>query len=148
MKKQKQQKLKETEKANAEIETPKNIDFVEINMTHENLEKIAQKNAQLLNQRNDPILRKKTVRRQEKLLRKVLKASSQVLTDDQHQVFVMRFIYGLGNQEIANQLGKNVSYPPRILKACIKKIQKRLRVEENLSWFSGSYISDGDDFEK
>jgi RNA polymerase sigma factor (sigma-70 family) len=138
--KKKQQKSKEIEKANSEIETPKNIDFVEISMTHEGLEKIAQKNAQLLSQRNDPVLRKKTVRRQEKLLRKVLKAASQVLTDDQHQVFVMRFIYGLGNQEIADQLGKNVSYPPRLLKASVKKIQKRLRVEENLSWFSGNYL--------
>ena len=78
--KKKQPKLKETEKANAEIETPKNVDYIEISMTHEGLEKVAQDNAILLEQRNDPVLRRKFVRRQEKLLRKVFKAASQVLT--------------------------------------------------------------------
>ena len=66
--KKKQLKLKEIEKANAEIETPKNVDYIEISMTNEGLEKVAQDNAILLEQRNDPILRRRFIRRQEKLL--------------------------------------------------------------------------------
>ena len=49
--KKKQLKLKEIEKANAEIETPKNVDYIEISMTHEGLEKVAQENSVLLDQR-------------------------------------------------------------------------------------------------
>lgn len=134
--KKKIQKQKELEKANAEIESPKNIDFVEISMTHENLDKVAQKNAQLLNQRNDPILRKHTVRRQEKLIRKVFKAASQVLTDDQFQIFTMRYIYNMPERDIAQQIGRNQSYIPLVLKNSIKKIQKRLRIPLNLKGFS------------
>jgi DNA-directed RNA polymerase specialized sigma24 family protein len=143
--KKKIQKLKEIEKANAEIETPKNTDFIEISMPNEELDIVAQKQYQLLSQRNDPVLRKHWVRRQEKLLRKVFKAASQVLTESQFQVFVMKFVYGLINREIADQLGKDISYPPRVLKACVKKIQKKLRVEENLKWFSGNYLDNPED---
>lgn len=134
--KKKTPKPKELEKANAEIETPRNIDFVEISMTHESLDKIAQQNAQLLNQRNDPILRKHTVRRQEKLIRRVFKSASQVLTDDQFQIFTMRYIYNMPENEIAMQIGRNQSYIPLVLKNSIKKIQKRLRVPINLKGFS------------
>jgi RNA polymerase sigma factor (sigma-70 family) len=134
--KKKQPKLKETEKANAEIETPKNVDYVEISMTHEGLEKVAQDNAILLEQRNNPILRRKYIRRQEKLLRKVFKAASQVLTTQQFQIFTMRYVYQLPEQEIAQQVGCIQNYVARVLKACIKKIQKRLRVPINLKGFS------------
>jgi DNA-directed RNA polymerase specialized sigma subunit len=134
--KKKQPKLKETEKANAEIETPKNVDYLEISMTHEGLEKVAQENSVLLDQRNDPVLRRRFVRRQEKLLRKVFKAASQVLTSDQFSIFTQRYIYNLPESEISEQLGKAQSYIPRVLKACIKKIQKRLRVPINLKGFS------------
>ena len=134
--KKKQLKIKETEKANAEIETPKNVDYIEISMTHEGLEKVAQDNAILLEQRNDPVLRRKFVRRQEKLLRKVFKAASQVLTTQQFQIFTMRFVYLLPEEEIAKQVGCIQNYVARVLKACVKKIQKRLRVEINLKGFS------------
>lgn len=129
-------KPKELEKANAEIEIPKNVDFLEISMTHEELDKVAQKQTQLLDQRNDPALRKKFIRRQEKLLRKVFKAASQVLTEKQFQIFTLRYVYNLPEQEIIDQVGCAQSFVSRVLKACIKKIQKRLRVPINLVGFS------------
>jgi RNA polymerase sigma factor (sigma-70 family) len=134
--KKKQLKIKETEKANAEIETPKNVDYIEISMTHEGLEKVAQDNAILLDQRNDPELRRKFVRRQEKLIRKVFKAASQVLTTQQFEIFTMRYVYQLPEEEISQQVGCIQNYVARVLKACIKKIQKRLRVPINLVGFS------------
>jgi DNA-directed RNA polymerase specialized sigma subunit len=135
MKKQ-PQRSKETEKANAEIETPKNVDFIEISMPPEELDKVAQKHSQLLDQRNDPALRKHTVRRQEKLLRKVFKAASQVLTTQQFNIFVMRYVYQMPEKDIIVQIGCVQNYISRVLKASIKKIQKRLRVPINLKGFS------------
>ena len=134
--KKKQQKPKELEKAHGEPGTPKNVDFVEISMTHEDLEKIAQQNAMLLDQRNDPVLRKHTVRRQEKLLRKTFKAASQVLTDQQFQIFTMRYVYQMPEEEISQQVGCVQNYISRTLKASIKKIQKRLRIPINLVGFA------------
>ena len=134
--KKKQLKLKEIEKANAEIETPKNVDYIEISMTNEGLEKVAQDNAILLEQRNDPILRRRFIRRQEKLLRKVFKAASQVLTSQQFSIFTMRYIYQLSENEVAQQVGCVQNYVARVLKACIKKVQKRLRLDVNLKDFS------------
>ena len=132
----KQPKLKELEKAHAESGSPKNVDFVEISMTHEDLEKIAQQNAMLLDQRNDPVLRKHTVRRQEKLLRKTFKAASQVLTDQQFQIFTMRYVYQMPEEEIDQQVGCVQNYVSRTLKASIKKVQKRLRIPINLVGFA------------
>ena len=66
----------------------------------------------------------------------MFKAASQVLTSDQFTIFVQRYIYNLPEGEIATQIGKAQSYIPRVLKACIKKIQKKLRVPINLIGFS------------
>lgn len=134
--KKKQPKLKEFEVAHNEPGTPKNVDFVEISMTHEDLEKLAQKNAILIEQRNDPLLRRHTVRKQEKLLRKIFKAASQVLTDDQFSIFVQRYIYQLPESEICHQVGGDQANISRALRGSIKKIQKRLRVPINLVGFS------------
>jgi RNA polymerase sigma factor (sigma-70 family) len=90
----------------------------------------------LLDQRNDPVLRKHTVRRQEKLLRKIFKTASQVLTDAQFQIFTMRYIYQLPEDEISQQVGCVQNYISRALKASIRKIQKRLRVSVTLKGFT------------
>src|ERR1035441_5072926 len=107
--KKKIQKRKELEKANIDRIKNKALnrpDFEEISMTHEDLEKIAQANAQFLSQRNDPVLRKYTVRRQEKLLRKIFKAASQVLTDSQFQIFTMRYVYNMPEADIIQQVDR------------------------------------------
>ena len=130
--KKKIQKRKELEKAHAESGSPKNVDFVEISMTHEALESIAQLNSQLIDQRNDPVLRRHTVRRQEKLLRKIFKAASQVLTDAHFQIFTMRYVYNMPEEEIIQQVGCVQNYISRSLKASIQKIQKQLRVYPTL----------------
>lgn len=137
--KKKIQKRKEVEKSN--IDTVGNTslnrpDFEEISMTHEDLEKIAQKNSVFLDRLNDPVLRKHSVRRQEKLLRKVFKAASQVLTDAHFQIFTMRYIYQLPEDEISQQIGCVQNYVSRSLKASILKIQKQLRVPPNLKGFT------------
>ena len=134
--KKKIKKIKETEKAHGEAGSPKNVDFVEISMSHEDLEKVAQANSTLIDQRNDPVLRRRTVRRQEKLLRKIFKAASQVLTDAQFQIFTMRYAYNMPEEEIIQQVGGVQNYISRVLKASIKKIQKKLRVPENLKGFA------------
>jgi len=135
--KKKQPKVKrELEKANAEIENPKNVDFVEISMPNEELDKVAHKYHQLLEQRNDPLLRRKSIRKQERLLRKIFKSASQVLTEIQMNVFVQCYAYQIPDKEVAKQLGCHPTYVTGILRACVKKIQKRLRVKISLREFS------------
>jgi RNA polymerase sigma factor (sigma-70 family) len=135
-KKSKGHKLVEVVKDN--LGTPRQIihDVTEISMAHEDLEILAQKHSQLIDQRNDPVLRKHTVRRQEKLLRKIFKAASQVLTDSQFQIFTMRYVYNMPESEITQQVGCVQNYISRILKASIKKIQKSLRLPINLTGFT------------
>jgi DNA-directed RNA polymerase specialized sigma24 family protein len=136
MKKKATKIKRELERANAEIESPKNVDFIEISMPNEELDKVAHKYHQLLEQRNDPVLRKKTVRRQEKLLRKIFKTASQVLTDIQMQIFTQCYVYQIPDKEVAQQLNCHPTYVTGVLRACIKKIQKRLRVKVSLKEFS------------
>ncbi len=134
--KKKQSKHREIEVAHLESATPKNVDFVEISMSHEDLEKLAQKHSTTIDQRNDPVLRKHTVRRQEKLLRKIFKAASQVLTDAQFQIFTMRYAYQLPESEISHQVGGDQANISRALRGSIKKIQKRLGVDVSLKGFT------------
>ena len=143
--KKKIQKRREVEKGHDDPGYPKNVDFVEISMTHEDLEKYAQMNAVFLDQLNDPVLRKHTVRKQEKLLRKIFKAASQVLTDQQFSIFTMRYIYNMPEEEILQQVGCVQNYVSRTLKASIKKIQKRLRVPINLVGFAKDRKNKQDD---
>jgi RNA polymerase sigma factor (sigma-70 family) len=113
-----------------------NPNYIEISMSHEDLEKATRKQSLLLEQKQDYEKRRHIVRKQEKLLRKIFKASSQVLTDSQFQIFSMRYIYQLPESEIAQQVGCVQNYVSRALKASIKKIQKRLRVPINLKGFA------------
>src|SRR6185437_5024887 len=96
------------------------LDYIEIGMSHEDLEKVAQKQSMLLEQRQDYEKRKHIVRKQEKLLKKTFKAASQVLTDAQFQIFSMRYIYQMPESEIAQQVGCVQNYISRALKASIK----------------------------
>jgi len=121
-----------------DLGTPRKVihDVTEISMAHEDLEILAQKYSALIDQRNDPVLRKHIVRRQEKLLRKVFKAASQVLTNQQFQIWVCRFVYQMPEEEISQQVGCVQNYVSRTIKASIKKVQKRLRVPVSLIGFS------------
>lgn len=136
MKNKRTKKSQNIENSHDDLGVSKNVDFMEISMTHESLERIAQKHSLLLDQRSNPVLRKHTVRRQEKLLRKIFKAASQVLTTSQFQIFVMRYVYQMPENEIAQQVGCVQNYVSQVLKASIKKIQKRLRLEINLKGFT------------
>lgn len=92
-------------------------------------------------------------KKQKRLLKKIMQAASKVLTDRQFQIFMLRFIFNLNQEEIASRLtrehvgrphlqGKGKSKKPMILKpvsqeyvaqtlpVCIKKIQKALRLSD------------------
>lgn len=137
-KKSKKKPYKNIDLIGDNLGTPKLMthDVIEINMSHEDLEKVAQKHSVLIDKRNDPILRRHIVRKQEKLLRKVFKAASQVLTDNQFSIFVQRYIYQLEESEISHQVGGDQSNISRALRASIKKIQKRLRLPISLEGFA------------
>jgi RNA polymerase sigma factor (sigma-70 family) len=134
MKKKKQaSKRKEYIRDNATKAHNTKTDFVEISMSPEQLEVEAHKHAtwqQLV--KDDPAndYNEIEVRMlQAERIQKIFQTASQVLTEIQFKIFVMRYAYDLKQREIAKQLKCNQSYVPSVLKASVKKIQKRLKSE-------------------
>lgn len=134
MKKKKQpSKRKQRVKDNATKAYNTKTDFVEISMDPENLERAAHQHAtwqQLV--KDDPANEYNEVEArmlQEERIKKIFQTASQVLTEIQFKIFVMRYAYDLKQKDIAKQLQCNQSYVPSVLKASVKKIQKRLKSE-------------------
>jgi RNA polymerase sigma factor (sigma-70 family) len=109
------------------------LEFVEIPMDPEALEEAAHKHAtwqQLV--KDDPANDYDEIEArmiQEEKRKKLWQTASQVLTEVQFKIFVMRYAYDLKQKEIAKQLKCHQSYVPSVLKASVKKIQKRLKAE-------------------
>jgi RNA polymerase sigma factor (sigma-70 family) len=109
------------------------IEFIEIPMDMESLEKAAHLHAswqQLV--KDDPANDFNEVEArmlQEERIKKIFQTASQVLTEIQFKIFVMRYAYDLKQKDIAKQLKCNQSYVPSVLKASVKKIQSRLKNE-------------------
>lgn len=76
-----------------------------------------------------PVDPEKAQLRQKRLLKKVLAAASQVLTDRQFQVFLLRFVFGLTEEEIATRLVREYVGRPRL----DKKKPKKAIVEKPVS---------------
>lgn len=91
-------------------------------------------------------------KKQKKLLKKVMQAAAKTLTDRQFQIFVLRFVFNLTQEEVASRLtrehlgrpklnGKSKKpdnnkplsqeYVVQCLQTIIKKIQKELRLKPN-----------------
>ena len=109
------------------------IEFLEIPMDPDALEKAALANAtwqQLVKEDPANDYNEMEVRMlQEDKVKKIFQTASQVLTEIQFRIFVMRYAYDLKQREIAKQIKCHQSYVPSVLKASVKKIQKRLKNE-------------------
>jgi RNA polymerase sigma factor (sigma-70 family) len=135
MKKKKKQppKRKQYIRDNATSSHNSKTEFVEISMSPEQLEIEAHRHAtwqQLC--KDDPANTYSEIEvrmLQEERIKKIFQTASQVLTEVQFKIFVMRYAYDLKQKEIAKQLKCNQSYVPSVLKASVKKIQKRLKAE-------------------
>lgn len=132
-------KRKKTEKANVELDerfadNSGSQEFVEINMTDEEMDKEIQHHPLISKRLSiDAETRKKQMRRQELLLKKIFKAARKVLTDQQFQIFIMRYVYRMGEVEIAEQTNNDQPYIPLVLQQSVEKIQKELRIDIDLS---------------
>ena len=67
-------------------------------------------------------------RKYDKLLYKVFKAASIVLTDRQFEIFILRYKCFMKETDIATQLGVDQSYISNVLKASYLNIQLALRL--------------------
>lgn len=67
--------------------------------------------------------KKKVQKRQKRLLRKILQAASKILTDRQFQVFILRFIFNLTEEEIAKRLDRKFIGRPKLENSESKKIE-------------------------
>lgn len=93
-----------------------------------------------------------TQKKQKRLLKKIMQAASSCLTDRQFQIFVLRFIFNLTQEEVASRLtrehlgrpklhgaskqpesSKPISqeYVVQVLRTIIKKIQAELRLKKD-----------------
>jgi RNA polymerase sigma factor (sigma-70 family) len=134
MKKKKQaSKRKEIIRDKATRSEESGLTFEEIPMDPEALEKVAHAHAtwqQLV--KDDPANDYNEVEvrmRQEENIKRIFRTASQVLTEIQFKIFIMRYAYDLKQREIAKQLKCHQSYVPSVLKASIKKIKARLHSE-------------------
>jgi RNA polymerase sigma factor (sigma-70 family) len=132
-KKKSASKRKQYIKDNATRAHNSKTEFVEISMDPEALERAAHEHAswqQLV--KDDPANEYDEIEArmlQEERIKKIFQAASQVLTEIQFKIFVMRYAYDLKQREIAKQLKCDQSYVPSVLKASVKKIQARLKSE-------------------
>lgn len=135
MKKKKQTSKRKERVVRYSDRSSKNVhmEFVEIPMDPDALEKAAMQHAswqQLI--KDDPAndYDELEVRMlQADRIQKIFQTASQVLTEVQFKIFVMRYAYDLKQKDIAKQIHCNQSYVPSVLKASVKKIQKRLKTE-------------------
>lgn len=72
--------------------------------------------------------REKYQKRSKRLLRKVLQAASQILTDRQFQIFILRFVFNLTEEQVAERLTRQYVGRPRL-----DKKTKRTAVVKKLS---------------
>lgn len=91
-------------------------------------------------------------KRQKRLLRKIMKAATTSLTDRQFQVFVLRFVFNLTQEEVASRLTRahlgrprldgsstqpentkpvSQEYVVQVLRTIVKKIQAELRLKKD-----------------
>jgi len=111
---------------------PKNdLDFVEISVPNDGMDQIINEYAPAYVQSHQNIeLRERLQIKKERLLRKIFKAATIVLTDRQLQIFTMRMNFLLKEREIAKQLKVNQSYVSNVLRISSQKIRVALRMEQ------------------
>jgi len=116
---------------------PKNdVDFIEISTaTSEQLDQLVQKYSKLQappidDDIDNEVVQQKNHRRKERLVRKIFKAASMVLTDIQFQIFILRTVCAAKEKEIAAQLSVNQSYVSNVLRASNQKIRIALRLKD------------------
>jgi DNA-directed RNA polymerase specialized sigma subunit len=132
-----------------------NLDFIEVSVGDlETLDKYVNNSAaarQLLGVMTEDGAeqRERTKKKQKRLLRKVFQAASEVLTERQFQIFILRYLFNLTEAEIADRLTrqyvgrprldkktkrapnvKRISQPycSQVLARSVQKIQEALRV--------------------
>ena len=69
---------------------------------------------------------KQGIRKRKRLLSRIFKVASEVLTDRQLQVFVMKYAFEFRSVDIATRLEFSEAYISMVLKICLIKIKKRL----------------------
>lgn len=87
------------------------------------------KKSHLMEVPNDPEAEARLQKKKQRLVRKVFKAASEVLTDIQLKIFTMRAVYNMSEDSIAKALPCDQSYVSIVWKASVKKIRKALRIK-------------------
>lgn len=125
-------------------------EYAEISMSHADMDKAIHKYAPHLEaaQEKTFVEAEEELRfrkKRERMLKKVFKAAVQFLTETQFQIFVMRFVYKLREEEIARQIDKNQSYVALQLQLIFKKIRKKLRIKTpSIPWTKSHAIDEED----
>ena len=65
------------------------------------------------------------IKKKQKLLSRVFKVASEILTDRQLQIFIMKYVFDLRSVDISHRIHVSEAYVSMILKVCLFKIKKK-----------------------
>lgn len=131
MKKKKPQIEKIRDKYWEEDRPGANYDFFELLTAPEDLEEVINAHSERfgLIQELDPSDYLPDRKRQEEMLQQICEAAAKVLTPSQYKVFIMRYKFGLKEEDIAKQMGTSQPYVSRTIPVLHYKIRKALQIE-------------------
>jgi DNA-directed RNA polymerase specialized sigma24 family protein len=105
------------------------IDFVEMSVPNDLMDEVIHKYASryelwkgTLDPEEELVLRQ----RKAQMVKSIYETAAKILTDRQMQIFLMRHLYNMKEEDIAQKLGKNQSLIPEVLDVCYNKIKKEL----------------------
>lgn len=131
MKKRKKHKEKVRDKYWEEDRPGVNYDFFEQLVAPEDLDEVIRANSGRYSyiEELDPTDFLPDRKKQEELLKTVYETAAKILTKPQYRVFIMRYIFGLKETDIAKQMGVSQAYVAAIIPRVHYKIRKSLQLE-------------------
>lgn len=95
----------------------------EISLDADNIEHLLSRRSEI-----DPEEKEAYRKRREKMVEDLFVAATKVLTEVQFQFFTSYYVLGMSEVQIADSFGVTQPYCSIVLKACVKKIKKHLKL--------------------
>lgn len=106
-------------------------EYVERLVAPEDFDEVVRSNSERFGLRSelDPADFMPDRKKQEELLKQVYEAAAKVLSKSQYKMFIMRYLFGLKETEIAKQLNTSQAYVAKDLPVVHYKIKKALQIK-------------------
>lgn len=107
------------------------VDFVEMSVPNDLMDEVIHKYAsryELWKSTLSPEEELEQRQQKEQKIKSIYEMAAKILTDKQMRIFLMRHLYNMQEEEIAQKINTDQSYIPLVLGICYKKIKKALGV--------------------